>query len=245
MCVLLVGFRVLPGVPVIVAANRDEAYARPATVPERVRAGDAWALAPRDLQAGGTWEGATERGLAVVVTNRRDGDFDVSRPSRGQLCRATLALRDARAVRLFVEGETRRRRYNSFNLFFADSARAFVASWNGSLETTELAPGAHTLSNEHALGELVLPELSGVDWRAPTLEALRSRLVEALSSHTPYGGFTVCKHGEMHGTVSASLITVVTPEVDSIGRRVLLEHAPGPPCRTPFVAYDLPFLPPD
>jgi uncharacterized protein with NRDE domain len=182
----------------------------------------------------------------VVVTNRRDGDFDASRPSRGELCRAALAQFDALAVRDLVEAETRRRRYNSFNLFFADRSRAYVASWNGSLTTVELAPGLHTLSNEHALGELVLPELARVDWHAASRLALRSQLIEVLRSHTPHDGFTVCKHGEQHGTVSASLISIVTESVatQAGGGRVLLEHAPGPPCRTPFVAHELPLAPP-
>ena len=53
MCLIVVGWRVHPDFPLIVAANRDEFYARPTDF------ADFWAEAPeivggRDLEAGGS-----------------------------------------------------------------------------------------------------------------------------------------------------------------------------------------------
>jgi hypothetical protein len=91
MCVLVIGWRVRDDAPVVLAANRDEAYDRESAPPETIAAGAGWALAPRDRRAGGTWIGLSSSGLVVAITNRRGGDFDPARPSRGELCRAALA----------------------------------------------------------------------------------------------------------------------------------------------------------
>lgn len=235
MCVLLIGWRCRDDLPLVVGANRDEALARAAAPPERVATRAGAALAPRDLQAGGTWEGARASGLVVVITNRRDGDFDAARPSRGSLCRAALEQPDAAAVRRFVAGATRRQRFNSFNLFWADRDRAGVSTWNGRLVHVDLEPGVHALSNQHGPGELRLDELDGLDWSLPQ-PALRAALRSLLADHAGRGpeGFRICKHGERYGTVSSSLITVGAPP-----HAVRLEYAPGPPCTTAWAAHEL------
>jgi uncharacterized protein with NRDE domain len=234
MCVLLIGFRCRGDLPLVVGANRDEARARPATGPELVATAGGPALVPRDLQAGGTWLGVRAGGLVVVITNRRDGDFDAARPSRGALCRAALEHADAAAVQRFVAGETRRARYNSFNLLVADGDRAGVSCWNGRLAHVDLEPGVHALSNEHGPGELRIPELDRLDWSRPEDE-LRDALRRLLADHTPRdaGGFRLCKHGERYGTVSSSLVTT-TPSGP-----VRLDHAAGPPCTTPWTIHEL------
>jgi uncharacterized protein with NRDE domain len=235
VCVLLIGWRCRDDLPLVVGANRDESRARPAAPPERVATRAGPALVPRDLQAGGTWEGARASGLVVVITNRRDGDFDATRPSRGSLCRAALEQPDAAAVRRFVADATRRQPYNSFNLFWADRDRAGVSSWNGRLVHVDLEPGVHALSNQHGPGELRLGELDGLDWSLPP-PALRAALRSLLADHAGRGpdGFRVCKHGELYGTVSSSLITVAAPP-----HAVRLEYAPGPPCATAWTTHEL------
>jgi folate-binding protein YgfZ len=72
MCLIVVGWRVHPDYPLVVAANRDEFYARPSA-----RWPDFWPDAPqviggRDLEAGGTWLGITESGRFAAVTNVRE-----------------------------------------------------------------------------------------------------------------------------------------------------------------------------
>jgi uncharacterized protein with NRDE domain len=56
MCLIVVGWQVHPDFPLVVAANRDEFYARPTASAGR------WpdhrhVIGGRDLQAGGTWLG--------------------------------------------------------------------------------------------------------------------------------------------------------------------------------------------
>src|SRR5574337_489540 len=71
MCLILVAWRAHPDFPLVVAANRDEFFARPTT-----RA--AWWSEPpglfagRDLQAGGTWLGVNREGAFAGLTNFRD-----------------------------------------------------------------------------------------------------------------------------------------------------------------------------
>ena len=101
MCTLILLDRVVPGVPVVVAANRDEFYARPAAPPALFRsdeAGRASFVAPQDLEAGGTWMGVNEHGLFAGLTNRRNDEpasgAPLARPPRARRAR----LRDARAA---------------------------------------------------------------------------------------------------------------------------------------------------
>ena len=68
MCLILLAYRVLPEAPLIVAANRDEFYDRPA------QSAHFWPDAPnllagRDTTAGGTWLGVDRTGRFAAVTN--------------------------------------------------------------------------------------------------------------------------------------------------------------------------------
>ena len=233
MCVLIVGVHCHEDAPLFLAANRDEAYARRATVPAPEELNGMRALLPRDEQAGGTWIGINAAGLVAVLTNRRDGDFDRERRSRGLLCREILSLPTVAASESFLAAAHERDHYNSFNLLVADPGEVALLSWNGESRTTRLGPGMHVLSNEHILGELEVPELD----RSSGLHGakLRELLVEVLGSHIRRDerGFRLCKHGDVYGTVSSSLL--------HRGRdgSLLFEHAPGPPCTTPFLAHRL------
>src|SRR5262245_15314998 len=108
-----------PGGVLQVAANRDEFLARPAASPAPSAEGR-W-LAPRDLQAGGTWLGVNASGLFVGVTNRSAGPRDASRRSRGLLVLDALESPDAgslhRRLAALDPGA-----YNAFHLAYADGA---------------------------------------------------------------------------------------------------------------------------
>ena len=233
MCVLIVGVRWRDELPLVLAASRDESRARAATLPESVVQDGMRVLRPRDLRAGGTWIGTNAAGVVVAITNRRDGSFEPWRRSRGSLCAAALAEPNAEAAVRHVETAVQRDPCNSFNLLVADAQVVQLVTWNGTLHVQALDSGTHVLSNEHAIGELELPEVVGLDGAPGPL--LRGGLIALLGSHAPRDacGFQICKHGDDYGTVSATLV---------YRRRdgsTLLEHAAGPACTTPFSLYRL------
>ena len=84
MCLIVFAWRPGHAQPLIVAANRDEFYARPSLrlaqwsdVPE--------VYAGRDQEAGGTWLGVNADGRFAALTNIRDPHQPPARKSRGEL----------------------------------------------------------------------------------------------------------------------------------------------------------------
>ena len=72
MCLIAFAFKCHPDYDLIVAANRDEFYARP-TSPAHFWEDRPSILAGRDLQAGGTWMGVSKKKADFQpVTNYRD-----------------------------------------------------------------------------------------------------------------------------------------------------------------------------
>src|SRR5437016_557368 len=70
MCLIALAHRASERWPLVIAANRDEFFARP------TRAAHWWDDAPgvyggRDLRAGGSWMAVTRRGRFAMVTNVR------------------------------------------------------------------------------------------------------------------------------------------------------------------------------
>ena len=70
VCLLIALFQVVPGAPLIVAANRDELLARPAVTMTVLRPAGPRILGGRDELAGGTWLAVNEHGLVAGLTNR-------------------------------------------------------------------------------------------------------------------------------------------------------------------------------
>lgn len=130
----------------VLAGNRDEAFARPAA-PLAEWADAAGVVAGRDLEAGGTWLGATRDGRWAVLTNVRDPLNP--RPhvrSRGALAADFLAGgRSAAAYAERVSGE--RDLYDGFNLVVGDRESVAVVSTRTD-GVTELGPGVYGLSND-------------------------------------------------------------------------------------------------
>jgi uncharacterized protein with NRDE domain len=84
MCLIVFAWRPGHAQPLIVAANRDEFYARPSQLLAQ------WPHAPHvyaglDLEAGGTWLGIGANGRFAALTNIRDPNQSPSRKSRGEL----------------------------------------------------------------------------------------------------------------------------------------------------------------
>lgn len=145
MCLILFAYHVVPGVPLVVAANRDERFDRRAA-PAAVWDDHPDILAGRDLAGGGTWLGVSTRGRFAALTNFRDPEThrpDV--PSRGELVRAFLV--GQMPARSYVEDIVREAvPYNGFCLLVWDGQELFFCS-NRAPAPMAVEPGIHGLPN--------------------------------------------------------------------------------------------------
>jgi uncharacterized protein with NRDE domain len=173
MCLVALALGVHPRFPLVIAANRDEYFARP-TLPL-----DWWSPAPtgpkilsgRDLDAVGTWMGISTTGRLALLTNiRAPSQHDPDALSRGRIVTDWLAGDDD-ADRFWAG--TAFRRHNGFNLIAADLSKDdwFWAA-NRGIDPIRLSTGIHGLSN----AELDTP------W--PKVVHLKQRLATALSKST-------------------------------------------------------------
>jgi len=145
MCLAVLALHTLPGIPVLIAANRDEFHAR-ATLPA-AQWSDAPAIyAGRDGQAGGTWMGATVQGRYALVTNFREpGRHLDNAPSRGALVEDFL--RGEMTPQAYLETvHAMDQAYNGFNLIVGDTRQAWYLS-NRDGGPRALDPGIYALSN--------------------------------------------------------------------------------------------------
>lgn len=170
MCLILVAWQVHVEFPLVVAANRDEFFARPSAAAAR------WAEAPdvvagRDLEAGGTWLGVTDGGRFAAVTNVREPGRPKGPRSRGCLTRDFLLGTAAPAAyAASIAGED----FSGFNLLVAD-ARALCYLSNRDGDARILAPGIYGVSNH----------LLDTPW--PKLTTAKARFAEAIE-HLPREG---------------------------------------------------------
>lgn len=120
MCLIVFAWKVIPGAPLILAANRDEFYARPTVAA-------AWwedhpdVYAGRDKIGGGTWMGVTRHGRFAALTNVRSPDEQHSdtAPSRGKLV-ADFLTGAASPEAYIAELRQQNAPYNGFNLLVGD-----------------------------------------------------------------------------------------------------------------------------
>ena len=145
MCLIAVAWQQHPDFPLVVAANRDEFFARPAA-PAIWWPDEPDILAGRDLSAGGTWLGVSRSGRFAALTNYRDpANNRADARTRGELVLDALRSH-TRADAFGAAVHARRADYNPFNLLIHDGdALAIVESAAGSART--LPPGIHALSN--------------------------------------------------------------------------------------------------
>ena len=71
MCLAVFALQAVPGLPLLIAVNRDEFHARP-TSTAAAWLGSPTLYAGRDLRAGGTWMGVTQHGRFAIITNFRE-----------------------------------------------------------------------------------------------------------------------------------------------------------------------------
>jgi uncharacterized protein with NRDE domain len=197
MCLILFAHRVVPDAPLIVAANRDEYFARPAA-PAAPWADHPEVLAGRDLSAGGAWLGVSTTGRFAALTNfRNPATHRTDAPSRGGLVAAFLTGRMSAAS--YVRDLARDARpYNGFCLLIGDGDHLFFYS-NRVEAPREVEPGIHGLSN-HLLdtpwpkvvkGRAGLERLTGTAFGIDDYLALMDDTVPAEERALPQAGIDV------------------------------------------------------
>jgi hypothetical protein len=242
MCTLIVLDRIVPGLPLVIASNRDEYLTRAAAPPARMGSGrppGCEFVAPQDLEAGGTWMGVNQRGLFVGLTNRPIEQRNPGARSRGLFVIDALARRDAPSVRDAL-GDLAAGTYNPFNLLCADRSRTFVGICSEDRVTVrELEPGVHILCNRDVddprSGKIarIGKHLAGLSL-AGSFERLFRGLADLLGSHgDPDSPLEhVCVHAPTSGYGTRSSAILALGE-----RRWRWWHADGPPCETKYKNY--------
>jgi uncharacterized protein with NRDE domain len=153
MCLIVFAWQVVPGAPLVAAANRDEFYDRPAA------AAGAWPENPkvfggRDLKGGGSWMGITQEGahgprFAALTNIRGPQEKRTDAPSRGALV-ADFLSGDMSAQEYISMIEAGSEAYNGFNLVLGDREQLFWYSNRGAGDQRngkEMAPGIYGISN--------------------------------------------------------------------------------------------------
>jgi uncharacterized protein with NRDE domain len=219
MCLIVLAHRASARFPLILAANRDEDYARP------TRDAHWWNDAPdvlggRDLVAGGSWLAITKQGRLAAVTNLR-GTVLRSR-SRGALVRDFVMTGELPSS--FEE-------YSGFHLLAGQTGGAIEHITRESRMT--LAPGVHAISNA-PLGEewpktaIAVEEMTAV-LQLEDEEALVSRLMKFLTSSRRTGRVEseIYIASERYGTRASTVILVSETEI------VFVEQTHGAPASSP------------
>lgn len=229
MCLLAIFFRVFEDAPLVVGANREEAYDRGGLPPQRLDSGPL--VAGLDPAAGGTWLGVSARGLLVAVTNRPRSRSPVNRRSRGQLVLDALRQPNAQAAADLAAREWAGDRYDGFNLVCASATSAVIVQAGDWLRVRPLPPGLHLLTNRDVNDpndpriRRVL-ELLHADYPQTSAEA--ADRLQTICGATD-GETAICRRGEHRGTVCSSVLVLAR---DPDRSRFL--HAAGPPDRTPY-----------
>ncbi|HEX9172730.1 MAG TPA: NRDE family protein, partial [Telluria sp.] len=153
MCLIVFAWRVIPGVPVIAAANRDEFYDRPAT-PAAWWPDHPQVYAGRDLQGGGSWMGVSRDGpngprFAALTNIRAPQERRLDAPTRGALVADYLSgnLAAAEYLAQIADGADA---YNGFNLVLGDREGLYWFSNRGGADMRNGKPleaGVYGISN--------------------------------------------------------------------------------------------------
>ena len=241
MCTIAILLQSVDGAPLVIAANRDEMFARPTRPPEALAPGLAGGV---DVLSGGTWLAVRRDGRFAAVTNQR-----VMAPppsglrSRGVVVRE-LALSDDPAGYVTELDPTQ---YASMNLVWGDATAVSVAYLRreGDKVIEHLPSGNYVLCNDR-LGSKGFPRgvrlagaIAGMPLRWPDMT---SALQAALADHThedPEPSHlppdvaraltATCIHTPAYGTRSSTILAIRP------GETFAYLHADGPPCTTGFV----------
>lgn len=236
MCLIVFAWRPGHAQPLVVAANRDEFYARPAKPLAQ------WADAPqvyagRDLEAGGTWLGIGANGRFAALTNIREPHKPPSRRSRGELVSDFLASNQS--VGEYFEDIGRRSvEYAGFNLVLGTRDQLWHFN-SKDLAPQPLSAGIYGVSN------------AGLDTPWPKLLKAKAALAEVLGDPQPQSLLALLKDTQTApfselpdtgvGLATESLLSsvfIASPSygtrastaliINADGSRRVVEHSFGP-----------------
>lgn len=147
MCLILFSYNNHPQYRLVLAANRDEYYDRPAA-PMQFWEDHPNVLGGRDLKSMGTWMGITRSGRIAAITNYRDpATINPTAPSRGDLISQFL-IGDASPAAYLGTIQRDAQKYNGFNLLVGDTRDLAYYSNRGN-NVIHLESNIFGLSNRH------------------------------------------------------------------------------------------------
>ncbi len=236
MCLIVFAWRPSKAQSLIVAANRDEFYARP------TRPLSQWEDMPklyagRDLEAGGTWMGISAQGRFAAVTNIRDPGQTLGLRSRGELVANFLAGEQS-PDDYVAEMAVRAGEYAGFNLLAGDARQLYYLNSADPMPRL-LGEGVYGLSN------------AGLDTPWPKLLKARAALTAQLDDPQPEALLKLLRDAEPAadtelpetgvGLVTEKLLSsvfIASPNygtrastvliVNADGTRQMIEHSFGP-----------------
>jgi uncharacterized protein with NRDE domain len=257
VCLLIALFGVVPDVPLLIAANRDEMYQRPADPITVLRDAQPRILGGRDELAGGTWLAVNEHGVVAGLTNQPPGRLDPGKRSRGELPLAFAAYPDARTAVTEMCARLDPADYNPCWLLVGDRHALFSVDVTGGHRAgvQELPPGRYVLENAplrqpSAKQQRVAGLVAALDGAALDGAGLvgagrvEAGLAAVLRDHQPAAGpvpaapgrqarpaelSAACVHTERYGTRSAMIVSVGQAGEPRVS------VAAGPPCVTPLL----------
>jgi uncharacterized protein with NRDE domain len=251
VCLLIALSGTVPGVPLLIAANRDELYQRPADPITVLRATRPRILGGRDELAGGTWLAVNEHGVVAGLTNQPAAARDPAKRSRGELPLAFTRYPDARTAVTEVCARLDPSAYNPCAMLVGDRHALFSVDLSGGhrAQVEELPPGRYVLENTplrqpSAKQQRVAGLVSGLAGGALDGRAAEAGLAGVLRDHQPAAGpqparpgrparpaelSAACVHTERYGTRSAMIVSV------GLSGAPRVSVAAGPPCVTPLL----------
>ncbi|MDV6880394.1 hypothetical protein FA558_06180 [Pseudomonas aeruginosa] len=170
MCLIVFAWQPGHALPLLVAANCDEFYARP-SLPLAAWEDAEGVFAGRDLEAGGTWLGLGPAGRFAALTNVRDPSQALGKRSRGELV-ADFLRGGGNPADYLAQVAGRAADYSGFNLLIGD--RHQLWHYNPRVGPPRLLPaGIYGLSN------------AALDTPWPKLLKARAALAERLAEPHP------------------------------------------------------------
>ncbi len=245
MCLLIALHRTHPEAALIIAANRDELLARPATPMTVLQESGPRILGGRDLVAGGTWLAVNEHGVAAALTNRAAAVGRQGLRSRGEwpifLAGHSSAAKAARAFcATFSPAD-----FSPGWVLVGDGTALFYIAMDREREPVpvELGAGMHVLENRplHVLSPKAMAvrrrlqgiqDLDGAELETTLMTLLAGheapRAARTLRSTRPPEAQCPCVHLGPYGTRSSALVRI------DEGRSPRISFSEGPPCTHDF-----------